>query len=102
VPTPRARRRRQLWILVALALLVGSVWFTNYQMTSYQRTGCKRGIVNYKLNAHGWGIAHDRALSQGQPGFAAQYRELHNGLVRLSRTDCAQAYPRPFPLNVFR
>jgi hypothetical protein len=102
VPTPRARKRRSLWLFAALAVLVASVWFTNFQMTTYQRTGCKRGIVNYRLNAYGWGIAHDRALSQGQPGFAQKYRVLRDGLVRLSHTDCVKAYPRPFPLNAFR
>lgn len=98
------RRRTHLEVgrLLAMALLVASVWAVGYQgradLVKTQRLGCERGKLDRRANAAGWRFAErSRQVADQRQDLeaAGRYAEIAAELEERGRVNCAVAYPSP-------
>lgn len=109
-PTTNARRRRQRWILVALAVLLASIWYTNINQAVNTRRGCERGKLDRAAQANlaQTMLANFLGTDRTTPSVVTPARRQREQVLRVtisgirkrSMISCSSAYPLPFPLHL--
>lgn len=85
--------------LIGLVVLLFGVWWTGYdgrlEVVKSQRVGCERGKLDRAANAKAWREAQYAETRDADPGSAAIYKSVAEGLEERSLIVCAEAFPSP-------